>query len=219
MTWPRPTNPFVLGPIALLTAIIISWIFMYSRGFEFSNFEEFRSTLSAHPWIALALLIVLPALPVPTSALLLLFGYVWRNDPWIAVPLGIGALLLNATWTYLLAAYPARKLFENLLSRLKIQLPDKTKFNPLKLTLILKLTPGIPMFLQNYSLGLLRVPFRIYLLCTLLSNGSLASAFILAGAGFGTSSLSTLLAGLSILALMFTLAALARRDLKRTLVN
>jgi membrane protein DedA with SNARE-associated domain len=54
-------------------------------------------------WLFLAL-VVLPGLPVPTSALLFLAGVVWRDRPVEACVIAIVAMTMNLTWTYWLAA-------------------------------------------------------------------------------------------------------------------
>ncbi|MEO8614657.1 MAG: hypothetical protein ABI600_05905, partial [Luteolibacter sp.] len=98
-------------------------------------------------------LVILPGLPIPTSALLLTAGVVWRDQPMMACLLCLLALILNLTWTYWLAAGPARRLVEKMLAATGIQIPDLPRGDHLKLILVMKLTPGIPLFLQNYLLG------------------------------------------------------------------
>jgi len=146
-------------------------------------------------WLFLAL-VVLPGLPVPTSALLFLAGVVWRDRPVEACVIAIVAMTMNLTWTYWLAAGFARRTVERLSEWLGFRIPEVRESNRLRVVLALKLTPGIPMFVQNYLCGFLRVPFRLYLMVSLACNGLIGIGFVLAGVGFGDGRLVPALAGM-----------------------
>ncbi|MBC8127744.1 MAG: hypothetical protein H8M99_11450, partial [Gloeobacteraceae cyanobacterium ES-bin-144] len=118
-----------------------------------AGWKAVNDYLVTHPWALFWALVVLPGLPVPVSALLFTAGVVWRENPMMAVLLSMLAISLNLTWTYWLAAGPARKLVEKMLTATTIQIPDLPRGDHLKLILVLKLTPGIPFFFQNYLLG------------------------------------------------------------------
>ncbi|MFM2197452.1 MAG: hypothetical protein RLZZ505_884 [Verrucomicrobiota bacterium] len=145
-------------------------------------------------WLFLAL-VVLPGLPTPTSALLFLAGVVWREQPLQACLIAILALTINLAWTYGLAAGFGRRTLDRLAAWCGFQIPELKETNQLRVVLALKLTPGIPMFVQNYLCGFLRVPFRLYLLVSLTSNGLIGTGFVLAGVGFGDGKLVPALAG------------------------
>jgi uncharacterized membrane protein YdjX (TVP38/TMEM64 family) len=146
-------------------------------------------------WLFLAL-VILPGLPVPTSALLFLAGVVWREQPLQACLIAILALTINLAWTYGLAAGFGRRTLDRLAAWCGFQIPELKETNRLRVVLALKLTPGIPMFVQNYLCGFLRVPFRLYLLVSLPSNGLIGTGFVLAGVGLGDGKLVPALAGL-----------------------
>jgi uncharacterized membrane protein YdjX (TVP38/TMEM64 family) len=146
-------------------------------------------------WLFLAL-VILPGLPVPTSALLFLAGVVWREQPLQACLIAALALLMNLAWTYWLAAGFGRRTLDRLAAWCGFQIPELKETNRLRVVLALKLTPGIPMFVQNYLCGFLRVPFRLYLLVSLTSNGLIGTGFVLAGVGLGDGKLVPALAGL-----------------------
>ncbi len=146
-------------------------------------------------WLFLAL-VILPGLPVPTSALLFLAGVVWREQPLQACLIAILALTINLAWTYGLAAGFGRRTLDRLAAWCGFQIPELKETNQLRVVLALKLTPGIPMFVQNYLCGFLRVPFRLYLLVSLPSNGLIGTGFVLAGVGLGDGKLVPALAGL-----------------------
>ncbi len=126
---------------------------------------------------------VFTGIPIPTSALLFTAGVVWRDQPVMACLLCMLAIALNLTWTYWLAAGPARRLVEKMLATTEIQIPDLPRGDHLKLILVLKLTPGIPFFFQNYLLGFLRAPFLLYLPISILCNGIIGTGVVLSGVG------------------------------------
>lgn len=146
-------------------------------------------------WLFLAL-VVLPGFPVPNSALLFLAGVVWRESPVEACLIALVAMLMNLTWTYWLAAGFGRRTMERVSGWLGFRIPEVHESNRLRVVLALKLTPGIPMFVQNYLCGFLRVPFRIYLLVSMACNGLIGIGFVLAGVGYGDGRLVPALAGL-----------------------
>jgi uncharacterized membrane protein YdjX (TVP38/TMEM64 family) len=146
-------------------------------------------------WLFLAL-VILPGLPVPTSALLFLAGVVWREQPLQACLIATLALLMNLAWTYWLAAGFGRRTLDRLAAWCGFRIPELKETSQLRVVLALKLTPGIPMFVQNYLCGFLLVPFRLYLLVSLPSNGLIGTGFVLAGVGLGDGKLVPALAGL-----------------------
>ena len=180
--------------------------------------EHWRSLerwLMDHPgWLLLAL-VVLPGFPVPSSALLVAAGVVWRERPLLACLGCVLALLLNMSWTYWLAAGPVRRLMEKLLANSTRRLPDLPRSDHLRLILILRLTPGMPFFVQNYALGMLRPPFLLYLSVSFLCNAPIVCGLVLSGAGLASGRVLPLLAGLAVIALAIVLTFSVRRWLAR----
>ena len=77
------------------------------------------------------------------------------------------------------AAYPARGLIEKLLSQTSIKIPALPKNDHIRLILLLRLTPGLPLFIHNYILGFLRTPFWLYLSLSMLLSGAITSGILL----------------------------------------
>lgn len=183
---------------AFLGVVLCVWLWKAGIGLEElrRGWAQAQDFLRERPlWLFLAL-VILPGLPVPTSALLFLAGVVWRERPVEACLIALVATLLNLTWTYWLAAGFGRRTMERVAGWLGFRIPEVRETNRLRLVLALKLTPGIPMFVQNYLCGFLQVPFRIYLLVSMLCNGLIGIGFVLAGVGFGDGKLVPALAGL-----------------------
>lgn len=194
----------------LVLAGIAAFLTAWKLGVNPSNSKEMWQTvesyLKAHPLALFLAIVILPGLPIPTSALLLTAGIVWRDRPVMACSLSLLALTLNLTWTYWLAAGPARKLVEKLLAATAIRIPELPRGDHLKLILVMKLTPGIPLFLQNYLLGFLRAPFHLYLPISVLCNGVIGTGIVLSGAGISDGKLLPALTGIGLViaGLVFT---------------
>jgi uncharacterized membrane protein YdjX (TVP38/TMEM64 family) len=78
----------------------------------------------------------------------------------------VGVLLslgINMALTYWLARYALRPVLEGLIRKLGYGLPQVAKEDHLSLTLLCRITPGPPFFVQNYLLGLAEVPVWTYL--------------------------------------------------------
>jgi len=155
--------------------------------------------LTAHPAALFWALVILPALPIPTSALLFTAGIVWGDRPVMAILLCLLAMALNQSWTYWLAARPARGIVEKLLASGSLHIPDLPRGDHLKLILILRLTPGFPFFIQNYVLGFMRAPFLLYLPVSLLCSGLIGTGVVLSGVGLGGGKLRWAILGISLI--------------------
>jgi uncharacterized membrane protein YdjX (TVP38/TMEM64 family) len=171
--------------------------------------------LMQHPWILFWALVVLPGLPVPTSALLLAAGVVWRDRPLIACLLCLLAIALNMLWTYWLAAGPGRRGVEKFLASTSIRIPDLPHGDHLRVILIMRLTPGMPLFLQNYVLGFLRPPLRLYLPVSIVCTGVMACGVVLSGAGLADGRILPVLIGISLIVLAAVLTHIVRHWLAR----
>ncbi|MCF7734236.1 MAG: VTT domain-containing protein [Akkermansiaceae bacterium] len=212
---PRVRRLAAAAACALVLALISAWAF----GLDLAQLKEawrwLEQWLIAHPALLVLALIILPGLPVPSSALLVAAGVVWRDHPALACSTAVSALALNMVWTYAFAAGPGRRLIERLLARSDVKIPALPRNDHLRLILILRLTPGMPFFVQNYALGLLRPPFRLYLLVSLLCNAPVVCGLVLSGAGLATGNLLPLFAGVSLVVLAVIITHMLRKRLNR----
>ena len=80
----------------------------------------------------------------------------------------------------------------------------------MKLILVLRLTPGIPLFFQNYLLGFLRAPFHLYFPLSMLCTGVIGIGFILSGVGLADGRLVPALSGISLIVVGAVLTQLVR---------
>lgn len=206
------------GGLLLVAAVVCGWL-CWKWGVDLASLEkawtQLNDYLVEHPGVLFLALVFLPGLPIPLSALFFTAGVVWRNEPLMAVSLSMLAISLNLTWTYWLAAGPARRMVEKLLASSSIKIPDLPRGDHFRLILVLKLTPGIPFFFQNYLLGFLRAPFMLYLPTSILCNGIVGTGLILSGVGVGGGNLKWAIWGISVIALGVVFTQLIRRWLAK----
>lgn len=168
----------VLGILGGIAALIIAWKLGVTPASLKSAWVDMSVFLKANPWAMFLALVFLPGLPVPMTALLLAAGAVWGANLQACLWMLL-ALALNMSWTYWIAAYPARGLIEKILSQTSIKIPNLPKNDHIRLILLLRLTPGLPLFIHNYILGFLRTPFWLYLSLSMLLSGAITSGILL----------------------------------------
>ncbi|RYD25039.1 MAG: hypothetical protein EOP87_25120, partial [Verrucomicrobiaceae bacterium] len=180
----RRLQYLVVGALlAGIAFLFIAWKLGVDGAMLKSAWTDLENFLVPRPWLLFGALVVLPALPIPTGILLLLAGTVWRNQPVMACVICVAALALNMSWTYWVAAGMGRKLVVKLLDWMGLKSPELHGNNHLWIILLIRLTPGFPFFVQNYVLGLLKVPFRLYLGVSMACNSVLSIGVVLSAAG------------------------------------
>jgi uncharacterized membrane protein YdjX (TVP38/TMEM64 family) len=203
-----------IGLVLLLVAAAFCGWLALRWGVDLASLKlawtQLNDYLVRNPAALFVALVFLPGLPVPMSALLFTAGVVWRHEPLMAVSLSMLAIAFNLTWTYWLAAGPARRVVEKVLASSSIKIPDLPRGDHFRLILVLKLTPGIPFFFQNYLLGFLRAPFMLYLPTSILCNGIIGTGIILSGVGVGDGNLKWAIWGISMIALGVVFTQLIR---------
>ena len=177
---PRFRTLVITSAVLGLIGIVVAW----KMGLDLATMKKLwtdgEAFLKANPWSLFLAIVFLPGLPVPVSALLILAGAVWGTT-WWACLLVVLALALNMTWTYWVAAYPARGIMEKILSSTSIKIPELPKKDHVRLILVLRLTPGLPLFVHNYILGFFRAPFPLYLALSVALSGPIAVGILLTG--------------------------------------
>lgn len=120
---------------------------------------------AAGPLAFFTAMAILPALGCPMLAFTLTAGTAFAGQlglPLVLACCGV-ALAINMALTYWLAAVGIRPWLEQLIARTKYRVPALDEADHSELTLIVRITPGPPFFVQNYLLGLARVRFFTYL--------------------------------------------------------
>ena len=126
---------------------------------------------------------LLPAIGVPVLAFLLPAGAIFgpQLGMGMVVALSLAALGVNFILCYILARYVMRTLLQNILAKFGYRLPQIAKSDMANIAIIVRVTPGIPFFVQNYLLGIAQVPFVQYTMVSCLFSWSYAVAFVLSG--------------------------------------
>ncbi|MCF3650848.1 TVP38/TMEM64 family protein [Synoicihabitans lomoniglobus] len=126
---------------------------------------------------------VLPAFGFPLSPFTLSAGSVFA--PTMGWPLVLAAtwlaLSINVTLTYVAARWVARPWLEKLVLRFGYRWPQVKPDGYWDITILVRVTPGPPFFVQSALLGLAQVPLRIYLIGSILIAGLYGTAFVIFG--------------------------------------
>lgn len=99
----------------------------------------------------------------------------------LVVALSCATLTLNMVWTYWLARRTFRALVERVLLKFGYKVPALQASDLTDLTIVLRVTPGVPFLVQNYLLGLARVPFGRYLFVSCIVIWLYTVGFVLFG--------------------------------------
>jgi uncharacterized membrane protein YdjX (TVP38/TMEM64 family) len=153
--------------LAVLAGVVVAVGVMLWRGVDLGGLVERALAWgrAVGPVAFFAALAVLPAFGFPVTAFTL------SAAPIFAQQLGLGWVIvlvvlsvgINIVLTYWLARYGLRPLVEGVVRRMGYVLPVVKKEDHLALSLLCRITPGPPFYLQSYLLGLAEVPFVTYL--------------------------------------------------------
>jgi uncharacterized membrane protein YdjX (TVP38/TMEM64 family) len=165
-------------------------------------------------WVYFLGLVLLPLVGMPVSPLWILAGVIHGHTK--GMLLGIGALGFNFALGYWMARSLLRAPIERWLVARGRTVPLIPPQDEWLWIVLLRSTPGIPLFVQNYMLGLARVRFGLYLLLSFPIQIVYVTAFVMVGESLVTSSLwRGLLIGGGILAVSVGVSLLRRHLLKR----
>lgn len=172
---------------------------------------------SAGPVAFFTAMAFLPACGVPMLAFSLpavsLFAARFGTVP--VLLLALAALTVNMVVTYALARRGLRPLLEKLVTRLGYRLPQVEAGDVTDLVAILRLTPGIPFFAQNYLAGLAEVPFGKYLVVSCILTWPVNVGFMLFGDALLQGKGKVALIALSLLLALTAITHLVRRHYNR----
>jgi uncharacterized membrane protein YdjX (TVP38/TMEM64 family) len=122
------------------------------------------------PWVFFTAMAIVPACGVPTLGFTLVAGSAFAERmgmAWVVVAVNV-AMTINMALTYWLARWVLRDHLARLLERLGYRMPEVDRADITDLIVILRVTPGVPYFVQNYLLGLADAPVGCYFLLSCL---------------------------------------------------
>lgn len=120
----------------------------------------------AHPVPFFLAMVLLPLGPFPASVLFVSAGI--RFGVVGGFALGMAALSLNMSLSYLLARRVIRRPLEGWCRRRGLEVPSLARKEEVPFLLLFRITPGMPLVVQNYVLGLSGIRFSLYLPISLM---------------------------------------------------
>lgn len=165
-------------------------------------------------WAGIALL---PGLGLPVSPLLVAAGAVWfpRFGVFWSCVLVWSAIFVCMVWNYWVARSGVREWVGKLLVKRQQRLPHGESRGFTVLAILIRLTPGIPLFLQNYFLGFMRMPFGRYLLVSGIVQAVYVPAYVVGGGALIEGRLQLLLLAGSMVVLLGLIAYSVRHRLEK----
>ena len=182
--------PWAKLAVAAGVLVVIGAVVLYMVGWRTALDEVMRLKTMVVAWMAAAgplvffgAMAVLPGLGVPNSLFALTAGPVFGERLGLPVVtlLGLTAITINLTLTYWLARRWLRPVCARWLERFGYKLPAVETGDVTDLIVLIRVTPVLPFFVQNYLLGLADVPFLRYLIISTSIQGLLGVGFILFG--------------------------------------
>jgi uncharacterized membrane protein YdjX (TVP38/TMEM64 family) len=171
-----------IAAVAALLAVAAA-LFLHGMdlpGLARRGIDEIRG---AGPWTFFTAMALLPAAGVPMLTFSLTaasaFGPTMGMGGVVAA--GLAAIAVNLTLTYWLARKALRPLLARILERLSYRMPVVGSADMTDLIVLLRVTPGLPFFAQNYLLGLANAPVGPYLAISCVICFAQTTAFILFG--------------------------------------
>jgi len=176
-----------------LVVAVIVFVAMAAAGFWWLKIHDFNVRLSideginalrsAGPWAFFTAMALLPAAGFPISVFNLTAASAFEAQLGMAgvIAAAGAAIAVNLVLTYWLARYGLRPTLVQMISRTKYKIPVVEEGEQAELTLLLRITPGPPFFLQSYLLGLAGVRFFTYMWVSWTISILYATGFIIFG--------------------------------------
>ncbi len=153
--------------LAVLAALVLTAAILLVRGVDLRALSVRAMALigDAGPWVFFSAMAILPAVGFPLLAFVLPAGPAFSGQLGVAgvIAACAAAVGVNLALTYWLARYAVRPLAARLLARAGYKIPQFARDEQAEVTVLLRITPGPPFFVQNYLLGLGNVAFGTYL--------------------------------------------------------
>jgi len=174
-----PSKVKVMAGLAiagLLVGGLLVWQFQEEiRGIDVRVMVERIKAFGPIPFFAA--MAILPSLWAPVSPFLIVAGAAYD------LPIALGgcglALATNMALSWLLAGKLFRPAFERLVHRFGYSVPEITSKTMIPIAVLLRITPGLPFPLQNYLLGLAKMPFGWYMAISVPLTLAMASSIII----------------------------------------
>ena len=213
------TRPSSLKLVALAAALLalagagLWWLKIHDFNVRQSIDAGITVLRDAGPLAFFSAMAVLPALGCPILVFYLTAASAFAEKIGLAGVLfaTAAALIVNLSLTYWLARYGLRPWLEQMISRTRYKIPVIVPAEQMEITLLLRITPGPPFFVQSYLLGLAGVAFRPYLWISWIISMAYATGFIVFGDAILHGKARLAILGLSVLVAVALVVHLLRR--------
>lgn len=214
--WKRRHRLLLAGLVAVAAVVVLVALRYDLRAAVNAVILTLRGAGPVVFFVAMALL---PAVGFPLMAFTLAAGPVFGPTLGTAGVIGwsLTAVLVNLLLTYWLANRALRPLVSRLLDWFGFPLPASTAGSAWQLTLIVRLTPGPPFWLQSYVLGLLRVPLVPFLVVSMLVMAGFIVALVAGGEAAVSGNGRLAVAAAAVLVVSVAVLQLLRRRTARRL--
>ena len=206
--------------LAVVAGVLVVGAVLVLRGVALRGLVERGMAVirSAGPWAFFAGMALLPAIGAPLLAFTIPAGEAFAAQLTLGGVLAatLAAIAVNLALTYWLAHHGLRPLLTRLIARYGYRVPRVTPENALSVTLLVRLTPGTPFFLQGCLLAFAEVPFRLFMVVSWLCVLPWAVGAVVLGQGVLNGNFKRASLGLAVLvAAVIAVQVLRRKYLKR----
>ena len=169
--------------LAAMGAAAFWWLKIHDFSMRLAIDDGINALRAAGPVAFFTAMALLPAVGFPISIFNLTAASAFAAQMGLAGVIAAAgvAIAVNLALTYWLARYALRPWLEQMISRTKYKIPAVAPAEQAELTLLLRITPGPPFFLQSYLLGLAEVRFVTYMWVSWLISVLYAAGFIVFG--------------------------------------
>ena len=206
-------HTFPLLGISLIMVVIVgifTWLYWEELSpliFEIGN--QFWSKMGDFPAVIFfGLMVFLPLFPIPISLFYLITGSIYGVGFSLAASTVV--IFVNLSLAHYLATGFLRPFIDKIVSKYSYTVPQLSPTEYIKLSIVLRITPGIPYFLKNYLNSLAGVPFKPYILIAWPLEVLWALAFIVLGESAFEGSLGLALYGICLVIALILITKLIR---------
>ena len=214
MSFPRPSTGTLIKIAVVLVALgVLAWFALRGvdlRAVAGTIVDRLRE---AGPWIFFIAMAILPMFGMPISFFTLTAGPAFGLT--VSIPAAAVAMLVNMAVSYWVARRWLRPAVEWFFRHTSFKIPRATAENSRMLTLLVRLTPGLPYNAQSYVLGLAEVPFGSYLAISFVVQYSFALGFLIFGNALMQGRSGLIVTGVAILIFAAVAVQLLRRRFAR----
>ncbi|MCF7985651.1 MAG: VTT domain-containing protein [Thiohalocapsa sp.] len=182
-------------PAAVLLALLLAGLWVV---WNHDLILEWKRQVDALPFFVLMAL--LPVLGFPITPLFVIAGATFGAV--LGVIGSLAAVALNLLLCHWISQSGLRPYLRRWLAHTRYRLPelDDDRRSALRFALLVRITPGVPLVVKNYLIGLSGIPFRAHFGVSMVLTGVYATGFVLIGESMLAHNLAEALLGLAILA-------------------